>query len=183
MFYDFTELSEEPLFVYKSKIIAETDLLNVAYQKSDKALQQRRYYLFLEHNFHLNGNHYINFKTESAMLSSRGDFWVNELFRIGGYNSLRGFNEQSLFTDFYGYGGAEYRYLVNDQAYFDVFAQLASVRNNIIKKHTQLYSFGAGFNFILPIGLMTFQIANGQESGNPFRFQDTKIHWGIISKF
>ncbi len=183
VFYEFVEPSEEPLFVYKSKILAEADALSAYYQKSDKTIQQKRYYLFAEHNLHLNGNHYLNFKAESAMLSSDADFSVNELFRIGGYNSLRGFNEQSLFTDFYGFGGAEYRYLVNQQAFFDVFGQFANVRNSTLKNTAKLYSFGLGFNFILPIGLMTFQISNGQELGNPFKFQDTKIHWGIVSKF
>lgn len=183
VFYEFTETSEEPLFVYKTKLIAELDLLSSYYQNLDKTYQQNRYFFFAERNFHLKGNHYFNIKAESAMLNSGGEVTTNELFRIGGYNSLRGFNEQSLYTDFYGFGGAEYRYLVSNQAFFDVFGQLANVRNSTLKTTSKLYSFGVGFNFILPIGLMTFQVSNGQEFGNPFKFQDTKIHWGIVSKF
>ncbi len=183
VFYEFTETSEEPLFVYKTKLIAELDLLSSYYQNLDKTFQQTRYFFFAERNFHLNGNHYFNVKAESAMLDSDGEITTNELFRIGGYNSLRGFNEQSLFTDFYAFGGVEYRYLVNNQAFFDVFGQLANVRNSILKTTSKLYSFGLGFNLLLPIGLMTFQISNGQEFNNPFKFQDTKIHWGIVSKF
>ena len=34
------------------------------------------------------------------MLDSDGEITTNELFRIGGYNSLRGFNEQSLLPIF-----------------------------------------------------------------------------------
>lgn len=182
-FYEFTETSEEPLFVYKTKIIGEADLLSSFYQNLDKTFQQTRYFLFAERNFHLKGNHYFNVKAESAMLDSDGEITTNELFRIGGYNSLRGFNEQYLFTDFYAFAGIEYRYLVSNQAFFDVFGQLANVRNSTLKTTSKLYSFGLGFNFLLPIGLMTFQISNGQEFNNPFKFQDTKIHWGIISKF
>ena len=182
-FYEFTETSEEPLFVYKTKIIGEADLLSSFYQNLDKTFQQTRYFFFAERNFHLKGNHYFNMKAESAMLDSDGEITTNELFRIGGYNSLRGFNEQSLFTDFYAFGGVEYRYLVSNQAFFDFFGQLANVRNSTLKTTSKLYSFGLGFNFLLPIGLMTFQISNGQEFNNPFKFQDTKIHWGIISKF
>lgn len=183
VFYEFAEISEEPLFIYKTKIIGEADLLSSYYQKSDKTYKQNRYFIFAERNFHLKGNHYINVKAESSMLDSDGEIATNELSRIGGYNSLRGFNEQSLFTDFYAFGGVEYRYLVSNQAFFDIFGQLANVRNSTLKNTAKLYSFGFGFNFILPIGLMTFQISNGQEFGNPFKFQDTKIHWGIISKF
>ena len=117
------------------------------------------------------------------MINSKNELVENELLRFGGWNSFRGFNENTLLADFYYYGTAEYRYLVGEQAFFDVFGQLANVRNSTLKTTSKLYSFGLGFNFILPIGLMTFQISNGQEFGNPFRFQDTKIHWGIISKF
>ena len=52
---------------------------------------------------------------------------------------------------------------------------------NLIKP--KLYSVGVGFNFFLPIGLMSFQLANGNQFGNEFRFGDTKIHWGLLSRF
>ncbi len=30
---------------------------------------------------------------------------------------------------------------------------------------------------------MSFQLSNGNEFGNPFKFNDIKIHWGILSRF
>lgn len=183
VFYEFLENTSEPLFGYQTKINAEADWLQSYYQKQDQTFQQKKYKLYAERNFHLKGSHYINLKAESAMLSSEGEITPDELFRIGGYNSLRGFSEQSLYTDFYGFVGLEYRYLVNNQAFFDVFGQWASVHNSVQKTNVTLLSLGLGFNFMVPIGLMTFQISNGQEVGNPFKFQDVKIHWGIVSKF
>ncbi len=108
---------------------------------------------------------------------------INELYRIGGWNSLRGFNEESLLTSAYLYGGAEYRYLVGQQAFFDVFGQLAQVRASGSSIHNYFYSVGAGFNFRLPLGIMSFQISNGTAFGNPFKFKDTKIHWGLVTRF
>jgi len=108
---------------------------------------------------------------------------VNELFRIGGWNSIRGFNENSLLSNFYAYGGAEYRYLVNEQAFFDLFAQYGQIQNKKLSINPKFYSVGLGFNFFLPIGLMSFQISNGTQVGETFNFKDTKIHWGIVSRF
>ena len=182
-FYHFNQPSEEILFQYNTKILIEADFLNSNYQKQNLKLHQTLYSVFAEHNLPIIGNHYLNLKIESSMINSKASLKQNELFRIGGYRSLRGFNEQSIFTDFYAYGGLEYRYLSNNQAFFDVFGQWASVRNTVSRDMKQLFSVGIGFNFLLPLGIMSFQISNGQQEGNPFRFQDTKIHWGLISKF
>ncbi|MBP3839998.1 MAG: hypothetical protein J6D35_03455, partial [Chryseobacterium sp.] len=81
------------------------------------------------------------------------------------------------------FGTAEYRYLVGEQAFFDIFGQYGRLNNSSLAEKPKLYSFGLGFNFFLPIGLMSFQISNGNQFGNPIRFGDTKIHWGVISKF
>lgn len=183
IFYEFIEPTEEPLFIYKTKISAEGSLLKANYQKTGKKSNQNQYIIFAERNFNVKGNHYLNIKAESSTLDSNTDFTTNELFRIGGYSSLRGFNEQSIYTNSYAFGGAEYRYLVSNQAFFDVFGQLAKVKNFALNTTSKLYSLGLGFNFFLPIGLMTFQISNGTQFGNTVQFQDTKIHWGIVSRF
>ena len=142
-----------------------------------------RYFIFAERNFHLKGSHFINTKVESASLISKLNLLDNEIFRIGGWNSLRGFNENSILGNFYAYGGAEYRYLINNQAFFDFFAQTAMVQNKNLNSNTRFYSLGLGFNFFLPIGLMSFQISNGNQWNTPFNFRNTKIHWGIITRF
>jgi hemolysin activation/secretion protein len=51
------------------------------------------------------------------MMDSKIEFSANELYRFGGWNSMRGFNENSLAADFYYYGSLEYRYLIGSQAF------------------------------------------------------------------
>ena len=125
----------------------------------------------------------MNLRAETALLNSKNEFSTNELLRFGGWNSFRGFNENSLYADLYYFGTAEYRYLVGNQAFFDAFGQYGEFHNKNLNLKPKIYSFGFGFNFILPIGLMSFQISNGNEFGNPIKFGDTKIHWGILSRF
>lgn len=183
VWYDFTEPTEVELFLYKTRIRAEADFLSTDYSKEDLQVSQKNYYLLAERNFQISGNNYLNLRGESAMISSKNDFAANELLRFGGWNSLRGFNENSLYADFYYYGAAEYRYLVGSQAFFDIFGQYGQLNNKTLSLKPKFYSFGVGFNFFLPIGLMSFQISKGNEFGNPIKLGDTKIHWGVLAKF
>lgn len=183
LWYQYQSGSDIALFLHKTNIRLEADFLKTTYDKTNESVNQLEYFISGEHNFHINGNHYLNIRGESALLSAKNDLSINELFRFGGWNSFRGFNELSLISDFYVYGGAEYRYLVNDQAFFDIFAQYGQMSNKSLNVKPSLYSLGLGFNFFLPIGLMSFQISNGNQFGNPFKFNETKIHWGIVSRF
>ena len=183
LWYDYSEPSEVELFLYKTRIRAEADYITTDYSAENITAKQTNYFISGERNFHIKGNNYLNLRAESALLNSKNNFAINELLRFGGWNSFRGFNENSLYADFYYYGTAEYRYLVGNQAFFDVFAQYGELQNKNLGLKPKLYSFGLGFNFILPIGLMSFQISNGNEFGNTIKFGDTKIHWGILSRF
>ena len=183
VWYDYTEPTEVELFLHRMKIRAEADLISTNYSKEDITASQMRYFIMAERNFSLSGNHWLNLKGESALLNSKNEFTANELLRFGGWNSMRGFNENALFADFYYYGNAEYRYLAGNQAFFDFFIQYGQLNSKALNLKPKLYSFGLGFNFFLPIGLMSFQVSNGNEFGNQIKFNDTKIHWGILTRF
>ena len=183
LWYDYSEPSEVELFLHKTRIRAEADYITTNYSAENITANQTNFFISGERNFHIKGNNYLNLRAESALLNSKNNFAINELLRFGGWNSFRGFNENALYADFYYYGTAEYRYLVGNQAFFDVFAQYGELQNKSLVLKPKLYSFGLGFNFILPIGLMSFQISNGNEFGNPIKLGDTKIHWGILSRF
>lgn len=183
IWYDYIEPTEIELLIHKTKIHVEADLLSTYYSKDELTAQQTRFFFLGERNFHLSGNHWLNLKAETALLNSKNELSTNELLRFGGWNSIRGFNENSLNANFYYYGNLEYRYLVRNQAFFDLFVQYGQLKNDALNLSPKLYSFGVGFNFFLPIGLMSFQVSNGSEVGNPIRFSFTKIHWGILTRF
>ncbi len=184
IWYELFSPSSEEIFQNDMKLRVETDFLKSKYDdKTQENNNQLKYFVAGEKNFHIKGNHYLNVKAESAMLSTKGMLSENEIFRIGGWNSLRGFNERSILANFYAFTGAEYRYLINPGVFVDVFGQLAQIENKTLDVKPKFYSFGLGFNYILPIGLMTLQISNGNEMNSAFHFKDTKIHWGILTKF
>jgi KaiC/GvpD/RAD55 family RecA-like ATPase len=183
LWYEYSEPSEVELFLYKTKIRVEADYITSNYSAEHITAKQTNLYILGEKNFHIIGNNYINLRGETALLHTKNNFAVNELLRFGGWNSFRGFSENSMYADFFYYATAEYRYLVGNQAFFDVFTQYGKLQNKNLEVKPKLISFGLGFHFTLPIGLMSFQISNGNEIGNAIKFGDTKIHWGILSRF
>ncbi len=54
-------------------------------------------------------------------LFQSGNIFRNELFQIGGYKLLRGFDEESQYLSQFAIGTVEYRYLVGQNSYFYAF--------------------------------------------------------------
>ena len=72
---------------------------------------------------------YFSVGRQSTIKAAFSGGWVqspnifrNELFQIGGYRLMRGFDEESIFASQYAVTTAEYRYLVGLNSYFFVFA-------------------------------------------------------------
>lgn len=181
--YQFEESSNVNLFLHKTLVNASVGFVQTNYDVKNTKNTQRNYYLLVEKNVPIYKNHYLNLKGEGSWIDAKNTLSYNEKLRFGGWNSMRGFNENSLLADYFFYGNAEYRYLINDSAFFDTFVQYGQLHNDILTKNLQLYSFGLGFHFHLPIGLMSLQISNGNEFSQSFDFRQTKIHWGILSRF
>ncbi len=183
IWYRFQAPSEVDLFQFKTNIVADVGIGNVNYSDENISSKQNNFILTAEHNFHIVNRHYLNLKGEGAALFSELEIPTNEMLRFGGWNSFRGFNENAILADFFYYGKMEYRYLLGTVAYFDVFAQYGKLFNNTLNLRPNLYSGGIGFSFNLPIGLMTFQISNGSQENTGFRFNNTKVHWGLMTRF
>jgi hypothetical protein len=95
IWFEMVEPTDIDLFLYKTKINAGYDYLTTTYTKDNIKSPQNQFYFFGEHNYHINGNHFLNIKAEGAMMDSKIEFSANELYRFGGWNSMRGFNENS----------------------------------------------------------------------------------------
>lgn len=113
------------------------------------------------------------------------NLFVNELFRLGGIRTLRGFNEESLFASFYTVGTIEFRYLLeqnsNIYVFFDQCYYERKMQNSYF--HDKPYSFGAGMSFQTKAGIFSMNYALGSEQGNPIQFRGAKIHFGFINYF
>ncbi len=107
----------------------------------------------------------------------------NEMFQIGGFKTLRGFDEESIFTNQFAVGTVEYRYLFGLNAYFSGFSDFGYVYNSIINKTFTYIGFGAGMAFETKQGIFNINLAAGKRNDLSFDFRQSKIHIGFVSLF
>lgn len=136
----------------------------------------------VSHIFNLNDRNSIFLKNETRFFSS-DSYLVNELYRFGGINSIRGFNENSIDASFYSVLNTEYRYLLNDTSFIHSIIDTAFFENKILNTEEQLYSFGIGLGLNTKAGLFIFNIANGVSKNQNFNAGNTKIHLSLYSRF
>lgn len=145
-----------------------------------------------QYGWRLNARYYWNFYRQMVVLMGLNseslfgaNLFQNELFRLGGLKTLRGFNEQSIFASAYGVGTLEYRYMIGAFDYLTLFADGAFVEKRIANQREQnfLTGLGTGINFRTNGGIFSFFIAVGKSNNTQFDFRTTKIHFGYINRF
>lgn len=127
-----------------------------------------------------------SFKTSynGAAIASRSIF-QNELYHIGGFHLLRGFDEQSIFVSQYHIVTVEYHYLLSQNSFAYLFFDGAYVENKAVvpATHDTPMGFGAGFNFETKAGIFGVSYALGRQQDNPIEFRSAKIHFGYVNYF
>jgi hemolysin activation/secretion protein len=111
--------------------------------------------------------------------------YENELTRMGGYKTIRGFDEESLWVSSFVLGNFELRYLIDEKSnvfLFSDFAWTESKTKNFLKED-YFQSFGFGTNISMPNGLLTLIYGLGRKIDNPFLIRTGKIHLGFTSYF
>ena len=109
----------------------------------------------------------------------------NELFQIGGYKLLRGFDEESQYVSQYAVGTLEYRYLDWAKFFFLWFVDGGWGRNNSQNsKYSHTY-FGTGLGLALETkaGIFNLAWAVGKRDDIPFNLRQSKIHFGFVNYF
>lgn len=112
--------------------------------------------------------------------------YLNELFRIGGYRLLRGFDEESIYADRYGVTTAEYRYLTGVNSFLFGFLDLGfthSKLNNATFSNSY-QSVGIGIELETKAGMLNLSYAIGKRNDIKFDLRSaSKIHFGYINYF
>jgi outer membrane protein assembly factor BamA len=109
----------------------------------------------------------------------------NEVFQIGGYRLLRGFDEESIFATQYLVFTAEYRYLIGLNSYLFAFTDGGWARNDTYTEN-QSHSYlgvGLGLAFETKAGIFNISYAVGKTNETTLNFSQSKIHFGFVSLF
>ncbi len=140
---------------------------------------------------HLNYREYIPlFKRHVIVFAGVFDFYSspviyqNELFRFGGLNTLRGFNEEELFASVKAQATIEYRFLLDKSSNVFVFFDQCMYENSALDYvKDQPFGFGGGISFGSKIGVFNITYALGKKFSNPIDFRSSKIHFGYTAYF
>jgi len=110
----------------------------------------------------------------------------NELFQLGGYKLLRGFDEESIYANQYAVFTTEYRYLVGINSYFFGFSDIGFTKTkfNTTQYSNSFISGGLGLAFETKVGLLNLSYAIGKRNDIKFDIRNSsKIHFGYINYF
>lgn len=110
---------------------------------------------------------------------------LNDLWRIGGTKSLRGYREDQFYVKSYLWGDLEYRFLLDAQSFLFVFGSggwlWVPVDDPVRSKDERnaVRSIGFGLAFRTNLGQLKFTYAKSPEDP----FSNAKVHVGLSSGF
>ena len=109
----------------------------------------------------------------------------NELFQIGGYKLLRGFDEESIYANRYAVATLEYRYLLGLNSYFFGFTDIGKsyFKNQSKSVSNTFLGGGIGLAFETKGGIFNISYAAGKRNDLRFNIKESKIHFGYVSVF
>jgi outer membrane protein assembly factor BamA len=109
----------------------------------------------------------------------------NELFLIGGYKLLRGFDEASILAAQYAVGSLEYRYLIGLNSFMFSFLDAGWAKNNVpgFELNNVYLGIGLGLAFETKAGIFNISYAVGKRNDTNLNLRDAKIHLGYVSFF
>ena len=138
--------------------------------------------LNFHHNIYLNQKNIINLKSHNFYLQSNS-YIVNELYRFGGINSFRDFNENSLQGNFFSSLLSEYRYILAPNLYVHTIIDYGYTQDKTAQSNNNLLGLGLGFGLLSKNGLFNFVYANGNNNNQTIKATNSIIHISFKAVF
>ena len=137
------------------------------------------YYLPLSNHFNL------LLRNVSAGMFNDDGFYENEMFKLGGILTIRGFDEKSILASAYTVFTLEQRFFIGKYSFLSAFADYAYFNAEGIDVQTSstALGLGAGINIDTKAGIFSLNFAVGSINGQAFRLSNTKVHVGYVARF
>lgn len=134
------------------------------------------------HNFYLNKKNCIYINYQNYLLKS-DTYIINELYRFGGINSIRGFAENSLQANFMAAIITEYRYIVSPDLFIHSIIDYGYYEDKTIYTKAKLLGFGLGMGLQTKNGLLKLIFSNGNTTDQQVKFDNTIVSLNYNIKF
>ena len=149
---------------------------------NNKSTPQNKFSLFSNLTIPVSEKSAFEIKTSGEILHSKS-YIQNELFRIGGSNSLRGFDEYSVWTNAYTLTNLEYHFKLDSSNSIYTITDYAYVNNSITKQDFNLFGVGLGYTTTSAKKLINLGYVLGKQNETPFNFKNSKFHINIVYFF
>ena len=140
----------------------------------------------LMHNIYLNEKNSVSVKSQNYWLKS-DNYIISELYRFGGINSIRGFNENSLQASLFTSLLTEYRYAFVPGLYVHSIVDYGyyrdDTRSDAEGKNGSLLGIGFGFGLLTKNGLFNIVYANGTADNQPIKLSNSIVHISFKANF
>ncbi len=139
---------------------------------------------YLAYAYSLN-NRFVVYNKFNANYSTKKKLSSYNTFKLGGFTSLRGFQEEQFSGYFTSWNNLELRYLFgleNNLFILGDLAYLETFNGQETTKLGHLYSLGLGLRLATRLGNLTFEYALGYHNGWN-SFYDGLIHFGLETSF
>ncbi len=173
---------EKPIYINRYKFYIDGGYLIGNRINDNLKMQQNIFQFLIEYNIHFNSRNAILLKTTTQYLNTTNPY-ENELFRIGGINSIRGFNEQSILTPKYNVTNLEYHFKVNTASYLYTITDFAILNNINTDTTTQLYGLGLGYFLNTKNTILNLSYAVGTNYKSPLNLNNSKLHIKLTYPF
>lgn len=134
------------------------------------------------HTLYLNTKNNIRIKNQTFYLNSN-TYIVNELYRFGGINSIRGFRENSLQANFFSGLMLEYNYLLAPNIYVHSITDYGYFQDKASNIQDSLLGIGFGFGLLTNNGLFNLIYANGSTNDQAIKLSNSIIHISFKTNF
>ncbi|MDN3492673.1 POTRA domain-containing protein [Winogradskyella bathintestinalis] len=152
-------------------------------RNNDKGTQQQNTFSINTYKiFNLNNKNSFYTKLNGSILTSN-NYLDNELFRFGGINSIRGFEENSLVANLYGVINTEYRYRLSNGIYIHSVLDAGYFENKLTNTKEKLFGFGLGLGLLTNAGLFRLNYSAGKTENRQFKLSDSKVHVSLTANF
>lgn len=113
------------------------------------------------------------------------NLFLNDMYRLGGLKTFRGFNEWYFYASSLVTATAEYRFYTEPGSYFLLFADFGYLQNVLLTTGKDDFPIGLGGGVCMTTkaGIFSFIYALGKSNDQLFSFNQSKIHFGLISRF
>ncbi len=119
-----------------------------------------------------------------AGLYQSASYFRNELFQIGGFKLLRGFDEESQFVSKYAIGTLEYRLRLSLNSLLFAFGDGGWGKHLLENRKDHTYmGTGIGLSFETRAGIINLAWAIGKRDDAQLNLRQSKIHLGLASYF